>query len=162
MHISENQFSLWIKGIDDGKVIRLVLCDITKAFDKSIGISGGMLQWFINYISNRRQRAGIRGRVSLWLKVPAGVPQGSILGPTLFLVYINDILNGIKSNIRLFADDTSLFKVRECHHVTSAFEQNLNLTLLYAWASRWLVIFNPLKFSSLMISKKRTNHNYYL
>ena len=139
------------------KEIRLVFCDISKAFDmvwhkglifklKSIGVSGDMLQWFTYYVSNRRQRVCIRGCISPWLKIVAGVPQGSILGPTLFLIYINDISNGIKINIRLFADDTFLFKIVECP-ITAALELNLDLKFLYTWASRWLVKFNPLKFA---------------
>ena len=74
------------------------------------------------------ERICIRGCISPWLKILAGVPQGSILGSTLFLIYINDIINGIKSNIRLFADDTSLFKIVECP-ITAALELNLNLKL---------------------------------
>ena len=118
-------------------------------------ISGDMLQWFTNYLSNRRQRVCIRGCISPWLKILAGVPQGSILGPTLFLIYINDIINGIKSNIRWFADDTSLFKLVACP-ITAALELNLDLKLFYTWTSCWLVKFNPLKFASLIISKKHT------
>ena len=159
-------YNKFLKALDEGKEIRLVFCDISKAFDrvwhkglifniKSIGVSGDMLEWFTNYLSNRRQRVYIRGCISPWLKILAGVPQGSILGPTLFLSYINDIINGIKSNIRLFADDTSLFKIVECP-ITAALELNFDLKLLYTWASRWLVKFNPLKFASLIISKKRT------
>ena len=99
-----------------------------------------MLQWFTNNLSNKRQRVCIRGCISPWLKILAGVPQGSILGPTLFLIYINDIINGIKSNIRLFADDTSLIKIVECP-IAAALELNLDFKLLhvYTWASRWLV-----------------------
>ena len=73
----------------------------------------------------------------------------------MFLIYINDIINGIKSN-RLFADDTSLFKIVECPITAAALELNLDLKLLYTWASRWLVKFNPLKFASLIIHKKHT------
>ena len=88
-------YNKFLKALDEGKEIRLVFCDISKAFDrvwhkglifklKSIGVSGDMLEWFTNYLSNRRQRVCIRGCISPWLKILAGVPQGSILGPTLF------------------------------------------------------------------------------
>ena len=68
-----------------------------------------MLAWFKSYLNNRRQRVVIHGATSDWTFICAGVPQGSILGPLLFLVYINDIVTDIGSNIRLFADDTSLY-----------------------------------------------------
>ena len=67
-------------------------------------------------------------------KILAGVPLGSLSGPTLYLIYIHDIINGIKSNIRLFADDTCLFKIVECP-ITVALELGLDLKLLYTWAS---------------------------
>ena len=88
-------YNKFLKALDEGKEIKLVFCDISKAFDRvwhkglifqlnSVGDAGDMLQWFTNYLSNRRQRVYIRGCISRWLKILAGVPQGSILGPTLF------------------------------------------------------------------------------
>ena len=97
--------------------MRVVFCDISKAFDrvwhngllfklKSIGISGKLLNWFSNYLADRKQRVVINGNTSEFKLAEAGVPQGSILGPLLLLVYINDIVRELDCNVRIFADDT--------------------------------------------------------
>ena len=102
--------------------VRSVFLDISKAFDKvwhegllyklkSMGISGQLYNLLENYLSGRFQRVVLNGQTSSWKPVLAGVCQGSILGPLLFLVYINDFPNELKSNAKLFADDTSLFTV---------------------------------------------------
>ena len=102
--------------------IRSVFLDISKAFDKvwhegliykikSMGISGELLNLLENYLTDRYQRVVLNGQTSSWAPVLACVPQGSILGPLLFLIYINDLPNDLKSNAKLFADDTSLFTV---------------------------------------------------
>ena len=78
---------------------------------KSMGISGDLFNLLKNYLSGRLQRVVLNGKPSSWRPVLAGVPQGSILGPLLFLVYINDLPNELKSNGKLFADDTSLFTI---------------------------------------------------
>ena len=105
------------KALDDGLEFRVVFCDISKAFDKvwhkglllrRAEIGGKLLNWFSDYLSNRVQRVVLPGGVSSLCHVQAGVPQGSILGPLLFLIYINDIVDYIRANINLFADDTSL------------------------------------------------------
>ena len=99
--------------------LKLVFLDISKAFDKvwhegllyklkSMGISGELYDLLENYLSGRFQRVVLNGQTSSFL---AGVPQGSILGPLLFLVYISDLPDGLKSNGKLFADDTSLFTI---------------------------------------------------
>ena len=82
-------------------------------------ISGKQLKWFISYLENGKQPVVLPGAQSYWNYIHAGVPQGSILGPLLFLLYINDIVTEIGSNIRLFADDTSLFIIVE-HPNTAA------------------------------------------
>ena len=94
-------------------------CDISKAFDRvwhkgllaklnQIGITGTLLSWFTDYLENRTQCVMISGHMSNTTSLKSGVPQGSILGTLLFLIYINDIVtNG--STIKLFADDTKVF-----------------------------------------------------
>ena len=72
-----------------------------------------VLAWFSSYLSGRKQRAVFNGKFSEWVEVLAGVPQGSILGLLLFLIYINDIVKRIGGSIRLFADDTSLYVIVE-------------------------------------------------
>ena len=118
-----------------------------------MGITGPLLQWFQSYLENRYQRVAIEGYVSDYQKVQAGVPQGSILGPLLFLIYINDIVNDINSNIRLFADDTSLYLIVEDPE-TAADLMNSNLEKIHQWAQSWLVNFNPNKTEQMIISRK--------
>ena len=110
------------KSFDDGLEVRSVFLDTSKAFDKvwhegfifklkQNGISGDLLNILTDFLSNRKQRVVLNGQVSTWTSVNAGVPQGSILGPLLFLIYINDLSDNLSSNVKLFADDTSLFSV---------------------------------------------------
>ena len=75
---------------------------------KMVGIDGSLLSWIRDYLTNRRQRCIIEGCVSGWLPVTSGVPQGTILGPLLFLLYINDIADNLTSKMALFGDDCVL------------------------------------------------------
>ena len=130
-----------------------VFLDISKAFDKvwhegliykikSMGISGELCKLLENYLSGRYQRVVLNGQTSSWRPVLAGVPQGSILGPLLFLIYFNDLLNDLKSNAKLFADDTSLFTI-EKDKKESANILNNDLLLISRWAYNWKMLFNP-------------------
>ena len=132
---------------------RAVFLDISKAFDKvwhdgiifklkCNGISGNLLNFFDNYLHNRYQRVVLNGTESNWKKVSAGVPQGSVLGPLLFLVYINDLTDNISSQMRLFADDSSLFTSVEGVEQT---QEKLvkDLETVTTWAHQWKMIFNP-------------------
>ena len=84
----------------------------------------------------------LNGQHSSWADVKVGVPQGSILGPLLFLIYINDLPNGLNSNVKLFADDTSLFSV--IHNITdSANLLNSDLSKINEWTLQWKMSFNP-------------------
>ena len=152
------------KALDEGKEIRVIFFDISKAFDRvwhrgllsklqSIGIKGNLLLWFENYLSNRRQRVVINGCCSEWKNIKAGVPQGSILGPLLFIIYINDIVNEINSNIKLFADDTSLYLIVD-DPISTAESLNSDINKINDWSMKWLVKFNPKKTESMVISRK--------
>ena len=157
-------YNTFCQALDSGKEVRAVFCDISKAFDrvwhagllakfKAAGVSGNIHAWFADYLSDRKQRVVLPGAVSDWTYIRAGVPQGSILGPLLFLLYINDIVNDIGSNIRLFADDTSLFIIVD-DPVTAAGCINADLGRISNWTSTWLVTFNPSKTETLLISRK--------
>lgn len=153
------------QALDEGKEVRVVFCDISKAFDRvwhrgllhklaSLGIHGNLLNWFSSYLSQRRQRVVISSTSSSWSSVNAGVPQGSILGPLLFLVYINDIVKDIQAKIRLFADDTSLYIIVD-DPISSATILNEDLRTIHTWSKDWLVTFNPSKTESMLFSRKR-------
>ena len=106
------------------------------------GISGNLLNLLRDFLNERKQRVILNGQISTWRNVSAGVPQGSILGPLLFLIYINDLTEGLSTNAKLFADDTSLFSV--IHDTqTSANNLNKDLERISNWATQWKMNFNP-------------------
>ena len=132
---------------------RAVFLDISKAFDKvwhegiihklkCNGVSGNLLNFLENYLQNRKQRVVLNGTESNWKNIQAGVPQGSVLGPLLFIIYINDLTDNISSDMRLFADDSSIytrvFGIDETH------DKLLNdLETVTNWAHQWKMVFNP-------------------
>ena len=126
----------------------------------SVGISGSLLQWFTDYLDCRKQRVVIPGVSSNWSTIEAGVPQGSILGPLLFLLYINDIVDNINSSIRLFADDTTLYIIVD-NPVQAADQLNSDLLKIHQWPTKWLVTFNPSKSESVIFSRKRNKPNHH-
>ena len=95
----------------------------------------------------------VPGAQSDWIGIKAGVPQGSILSPLLFLIYINDIVEDIGFVIRLFADDTSLYFVVD-NPIDAANVLNSDLNKIHLWAKKWLVTFNPSKSECLLFSRK--------
>ena len=111
-----------------------------------------LLDWFRNYLSGRKQKVVINGTSSNWRTISAGVPQGSILGPLIFLVYINDLADNIDTNIRLYADDASLYITYENAN-DAATILNEDLSKVQTWANRWLMTFNPSKTESLTFSR---------
>ena len=149
----------------------VILLDFSKAFDKvphlrlsaklnHYGIRGQTLDWIRSFLDNRTQAVSINGTHSSWGKVSSGVPQGSVLGPALFLLYINDIQDHIQSTMRLFADDSIVYReiVRPEDH--DILQQDLQA--LADWSSTWLMQFNINKCAILTITMKRTpSHHQY-
>ena len=101
----------------------------------------------------------LNGQSSCWNEILAGVPQGSILVPLLFLIFINDIPEGIQSNINLFADDTSIFSVMK-NSINDSATLNEDLLLISKWAFSWKMSFNPYSLkqaTEIVVSKKQSN-----
>jgi len=154
------------KSLEEKHDVRVVFLDLSKAFDRvwhkgllfklrQVGITGPLLFWLNSYLTDRHQKVVIDGQSSDWIKIEAGVPQGSILGPLLFVIFINDIINELQTNIRLFADDTSLFHSIIDSLVTQRL-LNQDLQKISEWAAQWLMIFNVLK-NEVMTFSLRTN-----
>ena len=95
-----------------------------------------------DFLSFRKQRVVLNGQASPWVSIEAGVPQGSILGPLLFLIYINDLSDDLSTTAKLFADDTSLFSIVQ-NVSTSASHLNNDLSKISNWAFQWKMSFNP-------------------
>ena len=142
----------------------IILLDFSKAFDKvphqrllsklhASGIRNRVFHWVKAFLDNRTQEVVVGGEKSESGLVTSGVPQGSVLGPTLFLIYINDLGNNIKSKIRLFADDTILYQhistPADCHSL------NQDLQKLQEWEDKWLMEFNASKCHAMTITNKK-------
>ena len=138
--------------------MRGVFLDISKAFDKvwhkglifklkSYGVEGDLLSLLECYLTNRNQRVVLNGQTSDLKQFHSGVPQGSVLGPLLFLIYINDLPDGIMSMCKIFADDTSLFSIENSTH-SSQSVLNYDLKCINEWAYQW-------KMTSILIPKNK-------
>jgi len=113
-----------------------------------------MLKWIESYLSNRTQKVFVRSSMSDVLQVKAGVPQGSVLGPLFFLIYVNDIVNNLLSITRLFADDTSL-SCTTSHLSDIEGIVNHDLYQINLWAKNWLVDFNPQKTEAILFTTQK-------
>ena len=131
--------------------VRATFLDISRAFDrvwhdgllhklKQNGIEGEMLSILASFLAEREQRVIIDGNFSGWSNIEAGVPQGSILGPILFLVYINDLIDTVDSEIKIFADDTFIYRIVD---QDSTEKLNQDLEKITVWANTWKMVFNP-------------------
>ena len=151
--------------LEKGRQVDTVVLDFAKAFDRvshallvhklrRYGIVGSVNSWIEGFLADRQQVVLVNGTKSGLLPVESGVPQGSVLGPSLFLLYINDLPANIRSTTRLFADDTM------CHNVTrSKTDQEVlqkDLNALSIWEKQWSMDFHPQKCSTLCTSKKST------
>ena len=112
---------------------------------EAVGIGGRLLNWIKGFLSDREQRVNLRGVFSPWCKVYSGVPQGSVLGPVLFLIYVNDIVMAIDSTIKLFADDAKVYRAIRSQNDLVSLQTDLNR--LFDWRKKWLLKFNAQKCS---------------
>ena len=168
----ENQLVMMVEDLSRnanvGKQTDIILLDFSKAFDKvnhskllwklhQYGIRGQVLGWIRAFLGSRSQRVVLDGEESESIPVTSGVPQGSVLGPILFPIYINDLPDGIFSKVRLFADDTVLYLTIEGKDDGAALQQDLDR--LSVWESMWDMEFNPSKCQVVQVTGSRRPMN---
>ena len=151
-----------LNSLENREISCFVFCDFSRAFDKvwhrglvhkmaAYGIKGDLLNWFKSYLDERKQRVVMKCSSSELCSVSAGVPQGSVLGPLLFVIYINDIADNLISLCRLFADDTSFgYSNVDIMQIKSVIDHDLSK--LDTWSKNWLMCFNPSKTELIMFS----------
>ena len=160
--ITVNDFA---SSLRDQKQTDAILLDFSKAFDKvdheglllkleHLGISGPLLKWIRSFLVGREQRVVVDGMESVPSKVLSGVPQGTVLGPLFFLIYINDISKGLSkgTKIRLFADDSLLYRTIESPSDSAILQKDLET--LQLWEKKWKMEFHPGKCQLLRITNK--------
>ncbi len=157
--------------IDQGYPVDVIYLDFSKAFDKvphqhlmskieAHGISGAVSRWIKAWLNDRKQRLVVKGKESDWKHVCRGVPQGSVLDPTLFIIYINDIDKGIASTLLKFADDTKLWS--KVATVEQAYSLQEDLYKLYEWSLEWQMLFNTEKCKVLHFGNSNPRYDYYM
>jgi len=138
----------WTQALIEGFGIDVLYLDYRKAFDsvphkrlleqlKSYGISGKLLRWIQSFLEERLMRVGIICSFSDWIKVLSGVPQGSVLGPRLFLLFVNDLRDWVKNSMRMFADDVKTWSAIRTDADNNSLQEDLNS--LSRWSTESLV-----------------------
>ena len=162
----------WLKALNAGKLIGTVMVDFRKAFDlvdhqillrklQSYKCSDICLSWFKSYLSNRTQRVALNNEMSDSSEINCGAPQGSILGPLLFLLFINDLplsLNDTTCCVDLFADDTTIYEEQyDISTLRTSLQKSLNC--LNEWCRQNGMVLNTLKTKVMLItSRQKRNH----
>ena len=157
--------------IDSGDRYDVIYLDFSKAFDKvphkkllekvkAHGIGGKIYNWIKGWLNSREQRVQVNGNKSDWGKVTSGVPQGSVLGPLLFIIYINDLETGLNSDVSKFADDTKIG--RPIRDIADARALQEDLNSLNEWSEKWEMKFNVSKCNVMSLGKGESNLEYTL
>ena len=163
-----NVMERWTQYVENHQSWDTVYLDLAKAFDKvahqrllrrlsSYGIKGALLSWITSFLTNRRQCVSIKGSTSTWKPVESGVPQGSVLGPILFIIYVNEIPEIVKSHIWIFADDTKLFETSD---QAETLQEDLNN--LMKWAELWELTFNVIKCKVIHYGQNNPESDYVM
>ena len=161
------------ESLDEGFGVDIIYLDYSKAFDtvphkrlisklEAYGITGNISKWIQNFLTGRKQQVSVRKELSDWADVLSGVPQGSVLGPILFVLYVNDLPDIVSSKVKLFADDTKLYnRVQKGSPEGSDAIQN-DLKNLEVWSDTWLLRFNAGKCKSMHLGSDNPETTYVL
>ena len=161
----------WTEELDKGNNLNVLYCDFKKAFDtvphkrliekiKAYGIGGDVINWISDFLSERKQRVCVNGKLSTWKDVTSGVPQGSVLGPLLFVIYINELEESVSCGVKLYADDTKVFAVVNHESESKAFQEQIDA--LSRWSEMWQLKFHPDKCHILKLGRKPDMNNYVM
>ena len=155
----------WTEIIDSGGTIDAVYMDFMKAFDKvphvrllkkleSYGIGGDLLKWISSFLTGRKQRVRVGSATSEWTAVTSGIPQGSVLGPILFVIYINDLPEALKNDSKavMYADDTKVYRRTDTPNGQLKLQEDLDA--LYHWSETWQLRFHPDKCKVLSLGNR--------
>ena len=158
---------MWTDALQCGLPVDVIYFDFKKAFNsvphahlltklKAYGTSGRLLDWIKSFLTNRKQRVLVSGAASSWTRVLSGVPQGSVLGPLLFLIFVNDLPAIFHNFSLLFADDLKIFSVVRKNDEAQALQNDLDK--LTFWTNLWQLPSNVSKCKVLRLG--RANHMY--
>ena len=160
--------NIWTEILDQGGTIDAIYCDFMKAFDKvshkrlvykakQYGITGKVHGWIKDFLSNRTHRVALNGALSKPANVTSGIPQGSVLGPMLFVIYINDLPETVDkdSYIYLFADDAKVFRHIKSEEDRIQLQKDINSLL--DWSKKWLLLFHPDKCVHMCLGNNNNN-----
>ena len=156
----------WTEILEDNGSIDVIYTDFQKAFDsvphkrlaqklESCGIGGNVLAWVKDFLADRKQSVVINGKRSTEGNVTSGIPQGSVLGPLLFVIYINDLPRGLKTTAKMFADDTKVYVRSDEEDGAKNLQEDIDA--LQEWSNKWLLKFHPDKCCVLKIGKGNEN-----
>ena len=159
----------WTEMMDDQIPFDTVYLDFSKAFDSvphqrllkklnSYGISGNVHKWIQDFLTSRKQFVSVEGSESTWENVVSGVPQGSVLGPVLFIIYINDLPDGISSQVKIFADDTKVYRPVSQEGDNEKLQRDIDC--LCSWSTTWQLKFNVGKCKVVHYGKNNNNCEY--
>ena len=157
------------EAMDNGNDVDVIYLDFCKAFDKiphrrlikkleKYGIKGKVLNWIRDFLSERQQRVFIKGSSSTWTDIASGVPQGSVLGTTLFLVYINDLPEAIEGLVKIFADDTKVYRAIESTETPELLQNDVSKSEY--WGGEWKMFYNTEKCHHVHIGENTEASKY--
>ena len=161
----------WFLKLEEGNSVDAVYLDLQKAFDtvpharlisklKCYGIGGSLLSWISDFLTQRTQYVKIGNDCSGYSDVTSGVPQGSVLGPTLFIFYINDMPDVLNCLVKIFADDTKIYQV--VNDKSDAASMQTNINKLTEWANTWQIKFNSGKCKVMHLGHQNNQYEYFM
>ena len=159
----------WTNTLDKGHNLDIIFLDFQKAFDmvphkrlikklSAYGIQGKLLKWLEDFLTGRSQQVAVGSGLSSWGSVSSGVPQGSVLGPVLFLLYVNELPKLVSSQIMMFADDTKMYRAIRDNADHKALQEDL--ATLEQWNRDWLLRFNTEKCKVMYCGPSNPKRSY--